>query len=94
MTPPDELHRHHARWLQRRGRLRRLLRPLPRRANLTRYPVLKWFAVHARRAAFLWSFKRANVIPSLYVGSVLAFLPVYGLQILFGFGLALGVISR
>lgn len=71
--------------------MRRLLRPLPRRANLTRYPVLKWFAEHARRAAFLWSFKRANVMPSLYVGSVLAFLPVYGLQILLGFGLALGL---
>lgn len=91
MTPPDEFHHHHARWLQRRRRLRRLLRPLPRRANLARYPVLKWFAEHARRAAFLWSFKRANVIPSLYVGSVLAFLPVYGLQILIGFGLALGL---
>lgn len=91
MTPPDDLHRHHAQWLQRRRRLRRVLRPLPRRANLTRYPVLKWFAEHARRAAFLWSFKRANVIPSLYVGSVLAFLPLYGLQILLGLGLALGV---
>lgn len=91
MTPPDDLHRHHARWLRRRRRLRRLLRPLPRRANLARYPVLKWFADHARRAAFLWSFKRANVMPSLYAGSVLAFLPVYGLQILFGFGLALGL---
>lgn len=91
MTPPDDLHRHHAQWLQRRRRLRRLLRPLPRRANLRRYPVLKWFADHARRAGFLWSFKRANVIPALYVGSVLAFLPLYGLQILLGFGLALGV---
>lgn len=91
MTAPDELHRHHAQWLQRRRRLRRVLRPLPRRANLTRYPVLKWFAEHARRAGFLWSFKRANVLPSLYAGSVLAFLPLYGLQILLGFGAALGL---
>lgn len=91
MTPPDDLHRHHVRWLQRRRTLRRLLRPLPRRANLTRYPVLKWFAAQARRAAFLWSFKRQNVVPSLYAGSVLAFLPLYGLQILLGLGLALGL---
>jgi hypothetical protein len=91
MTPPDELHRHHREWLLRRKRLRRLLRPLPRRANLARYPVLKWFAKHAQRAAFLWSFKRANVIPSLYVGSVLAFLPLYGLQLPLAFGAALGV---
>ena len=91
MSPIDDWHRHHAQWLQRRKRLRRLLRPLPRRANLTRYPVLKWFAAHAKRAAFLWSFKRTNVLPSLYVGSVLAFLPLYGLQIVLGFGAALGL---
>ncbi|MGL6290890.1 MAG: DUF2062 domain-containing protein [Silanimonas sp.] len=91
MTVSDELHRHHAQWLQRRRRLRRMLRPLPRRANLERYPVLKWFAAYARRAGFLWSFKRTNVLPSLYAGSVLAFLPLYGLQILLGFGAALGL---
>lgn len=91
MTPQDDLHQHHAEWLIRRKRLRRLLRPLPRRANLRRYPVLKWFAEHARRAAFLWSFKRENVIPSLYVGSVLAFLPLYGLQLPLAFGAAIAV---
>ena len=91
MAPDDALRHHHQRWLARRRRLRRLLRPLPRRANLARYPVLKWFEGPARRAAFLWSFKRANVLPSLYVGSVLAFLPLYGLQVALGFGAALGL---
>lgn len=91
MPPDDDLHRHQTEWFRRRQRLRRILRPLPRRANLSRYPVLKWFARHAQRAAFLWSFKRANVIPSLYVGSVLAFLPLYGLQLPLAFGAALGV---
>jgi hypothetical protein len=91
MPPHDDLHRHHQAWLQRRRRLRRLLKPLPRRANVANYPVLKWFAAHARRASFLWSFKRANVLPSLYVGSVLAFLPLYGLQLPLAFGAALGV---
>ena len=79
----------HQNWLQRRRRLRRLLKPLPRRATLGRYPVLKWFERPARRAAFLWSFRRRNVMVSVYAGSVLAFLPVYGLQILLGLGLAL-----
>ena len=91
MAPDDALRHHHQRWLARRRRLRRLLRPLPRRANLARYPVLKWFAAQARRAAFLWSFKRPNVLASLYAGSVLAFLPVYGLQLLLGFAAALGL---
>lgn len=76
-------------WLLRRRRLRRLLRPLPRRANVSRYPVLKWFAASAQRAPFLWSFKRAQIVPALYVGSVLSFLPIYGVQFALAFGAAL-----
>ena len=91
MAPNDELQRHNRQWLLRRRRIRRLLRHLPRRANLARYPVLKWFAAHAAKASFLWSFKRANVMPSLYAGSVLAFLPLYGLQLFLAFGAALGL---
>lgn len=73
----------------RRTRLRRLLRPLPRRSNLHRYPVIKWFAERARRHPFLWSFKRAQVIPALYVGSVISLAPVYGIQIVLAFAAAL-----
>lgn len=76
-------------WLQRRKRLRRLLRPLPRRANVHRYPVIKWFAEHARRRPYLWSFKRAQVMPALYVGSVISLLPIYGIQIVVAFAAAL-----
>lgn len=76
-------------WLLRRTRLRRLLRPLPRRSNLHRYPVIKWFAERARRHPFLWSFKRAQVIPALYVGSLISLAPVYGIQILLAFAAAL-----
>lgn len=67
-------------WLLRRKRLRRLLRPLPRRANVKRYPVVKWFADYARKAPYLWSFKRGQVLPALYVGSVISFLPIFGVQ--------------
>lgn len=90
MAPPiDDFERHHLALLRRKARLRRVLRKLPRRANLARYPVLKWFAKHAKKAPFLWSFKRQNVIASLYVGSVLAFLPLYGIQALLAFVAAL-----
>ncbi len=75
--------------LRRRRWLRRLLRPLPRRANVHRYPVIKWFGERARRFPFLWSFKRANVLPALYGGMVLSLLPLYGFQLLLAFGLAL-----
>lgn len=89
---PVRSHPLHRRWLARRRRLRRWLRPLPRRANVARYPVIKWFADAARRRPYLWSFKRPNVMASLYAGSVLALMPVYGLQV--AIGLALAVLVR
>lgn len=78
----------HRRWLARRRRLRRWLRPLPRRANVARYPVIKWFAEAARKRPYLWSFKRRHVLVSLYSGAVLALMPVYGLQLALGLALA------
>lgn len=85
---PVRTHPLHRRWLARRRRLRRWLRPLPRRANVARYPVVKWFADAARRRPYLWSFKRKHVLVSLYAGAVLALMPVYGLQLLLGLALA------
>ncbi|MFY2762645.1 DUF2062 domain-containing protein [Arenimonas sp. MALMAid1274] len=89
---PVRSHPLHRRWLARRKRLRRWLRPLPRRANVARYPVLKWFAEAARRRPYLWSFKRGPVMRTLYAGSVLALLPVQGLQV--SLGLALAILLR
>lgn len=83
-------HDRHLRELIRRRRFaRRLLRPLPRRANVARYPVIKWFAKHASKRPFLWSFKREHVLPALYGGAILAFLPLFGVQFLAAFGAAL-----
>lgn len=89
---PIRSHPLHRRWLARRRRLRRWLRPLPRRANVARYPVIKWFADAARKRPYLWSFKRPQVLASLYAGSVLAMMPVYGLQV--AIGLALAILMR
>lgn len=83
-----ELDTHLLKLLRRRRWLRRLLRPLPRRANVRRYPVIKWFAEHAGRYPFLWSFKRQHVLPALYAGSVLALLPLYGVQLPIAFLIA------
>lgn len=76
-------------WMLRRKRLRRLLRPLPRRENVHRYPFIKWFAEHALKRPYLWSFKRAQVLPALYVGSVISLWPIYGIQIVVAFAAAL-----
>ena len=71
----------HQQWLRRRKRLRRVLRALPRRANIGRYPVIRRFADAAKARPYLWSFKREHLWPALYIGSVLAFMPTYGLQV-------------
>ena len=77
---------------ERHNRIRwtkRLLRPLPRRATLHRYPVLKWFAEAARRRAYLWSFRVNDMTPAFYLGSVIALLPIMGIQIPVAFVTAL-----
>ncbi len=61
-------------------RVKQLLRWLPRRTNIQRYPVLKWFAERARKRPFLWSFKVAHATSAFYAGSIIAFLPLYGIQ--------------
>jgi len=71
--------------------IKKLLRPLPRRATIHKYPVLKWFAKTARQKSYLWSFRIPEVVPALYAGWILTLLPVYGLQFLLGFLLALGL---
>lgn len=72
-------------------RLKRFLRPLPRRTNVHRYPFLKWFAQSARKKAFLWSFRPEAVSPALILGSILTFLPLYGVQIPIALALALAL---
>lgn len=58
---------------------------------MARYPIIKWFAEAARKRPYLWSFKRPHVLASLYAGSVLAMMPVYGLQVALGLVLAIVV---
>jgi len=85
MTLHAQLEKRLHRLRARRRRLRWLLKKLPRRANIDRYPVLRRFADAARKRPYLWSFKRAQVVPAVYVGTVLALMPTYGLQFLIAF---------
>lgn len=81
----DQEERERAERVARLRRLRRWLRPLPRRSNLERYPVIRWFAHVARRRPHLWTFGPRSVRRAIYAGAVIAFLPVYGLQLLLAF---------
>jgi uncharacterized protein (DUF2062 family) len=73
----------------RRRRLRWLLKKLPRKANVGRYPGLKRFADAARKRPWLWSFKRPQILPAVYVGTVLSLMPTYGIQFVIAFGAAM-----
>ena len=77
----DELEQHRREYRSRLRRIRRLLRPLPRRSTIARYPVLKWFAATASKSWFLWSFKRGPLLRAIYFGSVLSLLPLFGIQL-------------
>lgn len=89
MSGEEPFERYLQRWRARRRRLRWLLRKLPRRANLHRYPGIRRFAAAARKRPFLWSFKRAQILPAVYVGTVLSLMPTYGIQFIIAFAAAL-----
>ena len=74
----DRLHRQRR---ERIARVKRILRWMPRRSNVHRYPVLKWFARAAVKRSFLWSFRVRKVVPAIYAGCILALLPLYGIQL-------------
>lgn len=72
----------------RRLRVKRFLKPLPRRANIERYPIIKRFSAFAKRHQFFWSYKPNPVRAAFYVGSIITLMPFLGLQIIIAFALA------
>ena len=75
-----------ANWTDERRRRIRLvkkwLKPLPRRSNVHRYPVLKWFGQSAKKRSFLWSFRSREMIPAIFLGMIVALMPLVGVQML------------
>lgn len=70
-------------------RVKKLLRPMPRRSNVHRYPVLKWFTGTARKHSYLWSFRTKEMRAAIFVGLIIALMPLVGLQMFIVFFLAL-----
>lgn len=68
------------RWARIR-RVKQMLKFMPRRAVMHKYPIVGRFAEMARRRAYLWSMKPEAMRPAIYAGSVLSLLPVMGAQI-------------
>lgn len=72
----------------RAARVKKFLRFMPRRTNVHKYPVLKWFATSIRQRDFLWTFRTKAAIPALYAGCILTFMPLYGIQLALALALA------
>ena len=70
-------------------RLKRFMRPLPRRSNVHRYPILKWFSNTAYKKSYLWSFRNREICTALFFGLWIAMLPIVSIQMLVVFFLAL-----
>jgi hypothetical protein len=84
----EESELHETKW-RRIRRVKKWLRPLPRRTNIHRYPILKFFAEATRKRIYIWSFRVENAVPAIYAGSILTLLPLYGIQVPLAFLLAL-----
>ena len=65
------------------------MRPLPRRSNVHRYPILKWFSKTAYKRSYLWSFRSREIIHALFIGMWIAMLPIVSIQMLVVFVIAL-----
>lgn len=61
--------------------LKRVLRFMPRRAVLHRYPFIGRFAHKLRWREYLWSLRRTHMRRAYYAGAVLALLPLFGVQL-------------
>ena len=73
----------------RMRRAKQFLRPIPKKATLHRWPILKRFAETARKRPYLWSFRKREVSIALYIGFVITFLPLVGIQFILAFAAAL-----
>jgi len=73
-------------WVKERRRRIRLvkkwLKPLPRRSTVHRYPILKWFGASVQKRSYLWSFRSREMVIAIYLGMIVALMPLVGVQML------------
>jgi uncharacterized protein (DUF2062 family) len=76
--------------LKRIRLLKKILRYIPRKASIHKYPILNKFADSARKRPYLWSFRISEATPALYLGWIVTFMPIpSALQIVVAFFLAM-----
>ena len=72
-------------------RFKKWMRPLPRRSNVHRYPVLKWFSKDGLRPFLPLVLPGNAILPAIFSGMWIALLPIVGIQMLVVFFIALWV---
>lgn len=70
-------------------KLRWLLRRLPSKRKLCRHPALGRFGSFLQKRQYLWCFREDHVGPAILVGSIVAFLPIFGIQFITVIALAI-----
>ncbi len=85
----EEHHKHLREHFARIRITKFFLRFVPRRAVFHKYPLIGRFADLARKRSYLWSFNTPEVRPAFYIGSVLSFMPIIGVQLPAAFLIAL-----
>ena len=78
----NNLHAYNHERFKRIRRIKKFLRPLPRRSNIHKYPVLKWFSETAYKRSYLWSFRSSEISSALFWGIWISMLPIVGIQML------------
>jgi len=77
----EEPPHHRAERFARIRRVKTMLKYMPRRAVMHKYPIVGRFSEIARKRAYLWSLKPEHMRPAFYAGSILSLLPVMGAQL-------------
>ncbi len=76
----QETDKHKEERYKRIRRMKKFLRRLPRRSNIHKYPILKWFKGIARKRDYIWSWHKNEMIKAIFIGWIFALIPFYGLQ--------------
>jgi uncharacterized protein (DUF2062 family) len=70
--------------------IKKILRHMPRRASIHRYPIINKFSNVARKRAYLWSFRVSESVPAFYLGWIITLMPIPSVvQIVIAFATAL-----
>jgi uncharacterized protein len=70
-------------------KIRHILKWLPSKRSIGRYPMIGRFGSYLKKRNYLWCFQEDRVGPAILIGSIVAFLPIFGIQLITVMAIAL-----